>query len=131
MTNNDNISLPPPPPPIFQQQKSIFDGLLNNSEMLLAIWLTSDINDRIKTKLQYIADKLKIFMSTDECIKYMNEDVSGKPIKIFLIISVNENNELDLLIENVHDLNQLHLIYINQNESMVKKKNFSIEKYSK
>ena len=99
---------------VFNRQRSIYDNsttYLNNSELLIVVWLrtASDTNfGLIESKIENSADYLKPFYDTPkECEEYILN--SPKNVKIFFILPIKYTS---ILLENIHNLQVLHSIYI-------------------
>ncbi len=99
---------------VFNRQQSIYDNSTtypNNSELLIVIWLrtASDTNfGLIESKIENSADFLKPFYDAPkECEEYIL--TSPKNVKIFFILPIKYTS---ILLENIHNLQVLHSIYI-------------------
>ncbi|CAF0983899.1 unnamed protein product [Didymodactylos carnosus] len=99
--------------PVFNRQQSVYDGMTNNTEAIIAVWLdtSADKYESTQDKIRNTADILKIFSEPDQCEKYIRSIGNAK---FFLAISIEY---AQTLVEKLHALRQLHSVYVYSDET--------------
>ncbi|UJR18513.1 hypothetical protein I4U23_005420 [Adineta vaga] len=93
-----------------------------NLEDFTIIWLSDSANsNNVQNELREIINYVKIFHNVDQCIEYVSKAVDDN---IFIVLSVSTQS----ILETIHDLKQIELIYIFPAETI---NNSEYEKWSK